>query len=40
MKKRLGIAQTILHDPKVIIVDEPTAGLDPRRKSKATQFII
>ena len=30
MKRRLGIAQAILHDPKVRIVDEPTAGLDPR----------
>ena len=29
MKRRLGIAQAIIHDPKVIIVDEPTAGLDP-----------
>ena len=32
MKKRLGIAQAILHDPKVIIVDEPTAGLDPEER--------
>lgn len=29
MKRRLGIAAAIVHDPDVIIVDEPTAGLDP-----------
>jgi ABC-2 type transport system ATP-binding protein len=29
MKRRLGIAQAILHDPRILIVGEPTAGLDP-----------
>lgn len=29
MKRRLGVAQAVMSDPKVIIVDEPTAGLDP-----------
>jgi len=29
MKRRLGIAQALIGDPKVLIVDEPTAGLDP-----------
>ena len=39
MKKRLGIAQAVLHDPKVIIVDEPTAGLDPEERVRLRNLL-
>ncbi|PTE49498.1 ABC transporter ATP-binding protein [Staphylococcus epidermidis] len=39
MKKRLGIAQAILHDPKVSIVDEPTAGLDPEERVRIRNLL-
>lgn len=39
MKKRLGIAQAILHDLKVIIVDEPTAGLDPEERVRLRNLL-
>ena len=34
MKQRFGIAQLLLNDPKLIIVDEPTAGLDPAERNR------
>lgn len=34
MKQRFGIAQLLLNDPKIIIVDEPTAGLDPTERQR------
>lgn len=39
MKKRLGIAQAILYGPKVIIVDEPTAGLDPEERVRLRNLL-
>ncbi len=39
MKKRLGIAQVLLNDPKILIVDEPTTGLDPKERIKFRNII-
>lgn len=39
MKRRLGIAQAILHNPKIIIVDEPTAGLDPDERIRFRNLL-
>ena len=39
MKRRIGIAQAIINEPEILILDEPTAGLDPRERIRFSNII-
>ena len=39
MKRRVGIAQALLNDPRLVIVDEPTAGLDPEERIRFRNLL-
>jgi multidrug efflux pump subunit AcrB/ABC-type multidrug transport system ATPase subunit len=40
MKQRIGISQILLHLPRILVVDEPTAGLDPRERIRFRNLLV
>jgi ABC-type multidrug transport system, ATPase component len=38
--RRVGLAQVLIHDPQIILLDEPTAGLDPAQRSRFRELLV